>query len=435
MRLTSVTFGSRGDVEPFATLGRGLAAAGHDVRLVTHEMFSGLAEGTGQEFAGVPGRSIRDLVESEEGQALLRHVRNPIAIGRRLTALIEPELEQIYASTLAAADGADAILCFPATFPALDVATMLNLPVVQVHHVPAVPTSAFPVPVSFIGARTLGAAGNRLSYAADTLVTWRLTRDAVNSVRSRVLGRAPRTARQTLTQRRRRVGALVGVSPSVLPPPADWPADAVTCGYWWPGGVNDEAPPLDAETIRFLDDGPAPVFFGLGSTPIDDPAEVTAIVTGAARDAGVRLVLQRGWAGLGEGAECETVHVVNDLPYTALFDHVAAVVHHGGAGTMALGLRHGRPTLALPALADQFFWGHRVKGLDVGPAPLPVKRLKRAALAERLTALTSTPLYAQRAGELAEAMRAEDGEAAAAQALDRFFGRHSVPHAPRSLAV
>ncbi|MBI4897021.1 MAG: glycosyltransferase family 1 protein [Actinobacteria bacterium] len=398
-------------------------------------MFAGLAEGTGQEFEGTPGRSVRDLVESEEGQALLRHVRNPLAIGRRLNALIAPDLEHYYETTLAAAEGADAMLCFPATFPALDVATALGLPVVQVHHVPAVPTATAPAPVSYVGARTLGPLGNRLSYTADVLMTWRLTRDAVDGVRRRVLGRAPRTARQTLTQWRRRVGALVGVSPSVLPRPSDWPGDVVTCGFWWPGGVNDQAPPLDAETLRFLDAGPAPVFLGLGSTPLDDPAAVTEIVTGAARDAGVRLVLQRGWAGLGAGAESETVHVVGDLPYTALFDHVAAVVHHGGAGTMALGLRHGKPTLALPALADQFFWGHRVKSLEAGPAPLPVKRLSRAALAERLTALTTTTRYAERARALAEAMRQEDGEAAAAAALERFFGSHSRPQIPRSMVV
>lgn len=423
MRLTSVTFGSRGDVEPFATLGRGLVAAGHDIRLVTHEMFADLVEGTGQEFVGAPGRSIRDLVESEEGQALLRHVRNPLAIGRRLTALIAPELELIYETTLAAADGADAVLCFPATFPALDVATMLGLPVVQVHHVPTVPTATLPAPVSYIGARTLGPIGNRLSYTADALMTWRLTRDAVDGVRQCVLGRAPRTARQTLVQWRRRVGALVGVSPNVLPPPPDWPGDTVTCGYWWPGGVNDETPPLDAGTLRFLGAGPPPVFIGLGSTPLDDPKAVTAIVTGAAHDAGVRLVLQRGWAGLGEGAESETVHVVDDLPYTALFDHVSAVVHHGGAGTTALGLRHGKPTLALPALADQFFWGHRVKSLGVGPTPLPVKRLTRAALAQRLTALTAKSHFTERARELADALRHEDGEAVAATALQRFLDR------------
>lgn len=435
MRLTSVTFGSRGDVEPFVTLGRGLADAGHEVRLATHEMFAGLAEGTGQEFAGVPGRSIRDLVESEEGQALLRHVRNPIAIGRRLTALLEPELGPIYESTLAAAEGADAILCFPATFPALDVATMLGLPVVQVHHVPAVPTSAYPAPVSYIGSQTLGSLGNRLSYTADALVTWRLTRDAVNGVRRRVLGRPPRTARQTLAQWRRRVGALVGVSPHVLPPQPDWPGDTVTCGYWWPGGVNEQAPSLDDETIRFLDAGPAPVFFGLGSTPLDDPAAVTEIVTGAATDAGVRLVLQRGWAGLGEGAQCETVHVVDDLPYTALFDRVAAVAHHGGAGTMALGLRHGRPTLALPALADQFFWGHRAQSLDVGPAPLPVKRLSRGALAQRFAAVTTTTRYATRARELADAIACEDGAKTAAEAMDGFFGERSQVQTSHSLTV
>lgn len=406
------------------TLGRGLVAAGHEVKLVTHAMFADLAEGTGLEFVGAPGRSIRELVESEDGQALLRHVRNPWMVRRRLNELIARDLELIYEATFEAAAGADALLCFPATFPALDVATMRGLPVVQVHHVPFVPTAAFPAPVSYIGASTLGPLGNRLSYTADTLIAWHLTRQAVDDARRRVLARAPRTARQTLTQQQRRIGALVGVSPHVLPPTPDWPDDTVACGFWWAGGVNDDAPLLDDETRRFLDAGPPPVFVGLGSTPLDDPEAATKIVTGAARDAGVRLILQRGWAGLGQGVSSENVHVVGDLPYTALFDHVAAVVHHGGAGTTSLGLRHGRPTLALPALADQFFWGHRVRSLGVGPAPLPVKRLSRGKLAERLKTLTDTPGYSASARELSQALRHEDGQAVAAEALQRFFDGH-----------
>lgn len=423
MHLTLVTFGSRGDVEPFAALGAGLAAAGHDVRLVTHGMFRSLVAATGVEFVPARGRSTKDLLESDEGRALLRH-RNPVTALRRLTDLIAPEVETIYADVLAAADGSDAVLCFPATFPALDVAAHLRLPVVQVHHVPAVPTRAFPLPVSYLPLRTLGGPGNRLSYAFDGAVTWRLMRTAADAARDRVLGSPPLTARRALARRTRRAGALVGVSPHVLAPPADWPGDTVTCGYWWAGQARDGGdgrPPLDAATERFLATGPPPVFLTLGSTPVDDPAATTAAVIGAAADAGVRLVLQRGWSGLGDGAEAEHVQVVGDVPYPQLFERVAAVVHHGGAGTTALGLRHGRPTLAIPAVADQFFWGHRLSAIGVGPPPVPLRRLSRARLAERLRALAATQAYATRAAAIGSALRHEDGRAVAAAATERFL--------------
>jgi hypothetical protein len=107
------------------------------------------------------------------------------------------------------------------------------------------------------------------------------------------------------------------------------------------------------------------------------------------------------------------------------------VVHHGGAGTAALGLRHGRPTLCLPALADQFFWGHRVAAIGAGPPPLPVKRLRAARLAERLSALVGRPEYASTAGSLAGAIAREDGCAVAVDAVERFLAPKRRPNPTR----
>jgi sterol 3beta-glucosyltransferase len=218
------------------------------------------------------------------------------------------------------------------------------------------------------------------------------------------------------------VGALVGVSRHVVNPPRDWPADTVVCGYWWPlPGAGDSAPALTDDTRRFLSDGPPPLFFGLGSTPVADPASLTRHVVEAAQDARVRLVLQAGWAGLGDGLQDPEVHVVGDVAYDALFPHVAGVVHHGGAGTTALGLRHGRPTLCIPALADQFFWGHRVTTIGAGPSPLPLGRLRRDRLAERLATLAGDGGYAARASGIAAGLAREDGSATAVAAVDRLL--------------
>jgi UDP:flavonoid glycosyltransferase YjiC (YdhE family) len=422
VRLAAVTFGSRGDIEPFVTLGRALVQAGHEVRLLTHPEYAPLADGTGVELVAARGRSTRELIESDEGREVLGHMGNPLTMLRRIADVLAPELHLIYEDTLALALDADAVLAFPATFPALDVADHLGRPVVHVHHVPAVPTRGFPVPAPYISARSLTPLGNRASYAVDALLLWRLTRGAVARTRSAVLGsqsRRPLTARRALAQRRRRAGAIVGVSPHVLPPPRDWPRDVVSCGYWWSG--SDAGAPLDPATEAFLAAGPPPVFFGLGSTPLADAAATTRLVTGAARDAGVRLVLQRGWAGLGDGVDEPDVHVVGDIPYHQMFPRVAAVAHHGGAGTTALGLRHGRPTLCLPALADQFFWGHRIAAIGAGPSPLPVKQLQRARLTERLAALVEHTRYLSRASALAPALASEDGCSVAVAAVERFL--------------
>jgi UDP:flavonoid glycosyltransferase YjiC (YdhE family) len=424
VRLAAVTFGSRGDIEPFITLGRALVQAGHEVRLLTHPEYAPLARGTGVELVAARGRSTRELIESDEGREVLSHMRNPLTMLRRIADLLAPELHMIYEDTLKIALDADAVLAFPATFPALDVADHLRRPVIHVHHVPAVPTRSFPVPAPYINARSLTPLGNRASYAVDALLLWRLTREAVARTRSAVLGpqsRRPLTARRALGQRRRRAGAIVGVSPHVLPPPPDWGRDVVTCGYWWSGSAISPREPLDPATEAFLAGGPPPVFFGLGSTPLEGAAATTRNVTAAARDAQVRLVLQRGWAGLGDGVDEPDVHVVGDIPYHLIFPRVAAVAHHGGAGTTALGLRHGRPTLCLPALADQFFWGHRIAAIGVGPSSLPVKQLQRARLAKRLAALVENKAYTSRASALAPALASEDGCSVAVAAVERFL--------------
>jgi UDP:flavonoid glycosyltransferase YjiC (YdhE family) len=417
-----VTFGSRGDIEPFVTLGKALVNVGHEVRLLTHPEYVSLAEGTGVEMVAARGRSTRELIESDEGREVLRHVRNPLAMLRRVADLLAPELHLVYEDMLRVAVDADAVLAFPATFPALDVADHLGRPVVHVHHVPAVPTRNFPAAAPYINVRTLTPLGNRASYTLDAWVLWRLTREAVTRARSAVLGplSGAFTAQRALGQRRRRAGAIIGVSPHVLPPPRDWPRDVVACGYWWPASAPVKA--LDPSTEAFLAGGPPPVFFGLGSTPLaDSAAAVTRDVITAARDAEVRLVLQRGWAGLGDGVDAPNVHVIGDMPYDAIFPRVAAVAHHGGAGTTALGLRHGRPTLCVPALADQFFWGHRIAESGAGPAPLPVKRLTRSRLAQRLAALVENQGYYSRASALAPALASEDGSSVAVAAIERFL--------------
>ena len=409
VRFVAVSFGSRGDIEPFITLGRALGQAGHEVRLLTHPEYAPMAAGL--ELVAARGRSVRELMESPEGRELLARIGNPLTALRRLADLLAPELALIYADVARVVADADAVLAFPATFPALDVAAALNRPAVHVHHVPAVPTRRFPVPATYIGARSLTPLGNRASYAFDAWLLRRLTHAAAGRARATALGSARRV-------RAPRAGAVVGVSPRVLPPPPDWPGDVVTCGYWWGANRHAALPPA---TEAFLAAGPAPVFVGLGSTPLPDAGATTREIAGAARDAGVRVVLQRGWAGLGEGVADPHVHVVGDVSYDALFPRVAAVAHHGGAGTTALGLRHARPTLCLPAVADQFFWGHRVAALGAGPAPLPVKRLRRDHLAERLSTLVGDSAYRERTRVIAPALESEDGCGVAVAAIERFL--------------
>jgi sterol 3beta-glucosyltransferase len=144
------------------------------------------------------------------------------------------------------------------------------------------------------------------------------------------------------------------------------------------------------------------------------------IVVGAVEKAGLRAVVATGWGGLEVGSLPDRVQVVEAVPHAWLFPRTVGVVHHGGAGTTAAGLLAARPTLVCPVLGDQGFWAQRVKDLGVGPAPLPVRRLSVAELADRLRMLGREASYRRRACSVSEELRLEDGVADAVRILEQM---------------
>jgi UDP:flavonoid glycosyltransferase YjiC (YdhE family) len=204
----------------------------------------------------------------------------------------------------------------------------------------------------------------------------------------------------------------------VVPRPDDWPADVRVSGYWWPARPADWQPPADL--VDFLQAGPAPVFVGFGSMASQPGARLAETVAGAVRRAGVRAVVQAGWAGLT--ALGDDVLAVGDVPHDWLFPQLAAVVHHAGAGTMAAGLRAGVPAVAVPVLLDQPFWAARLQRLGVAPVPLPQRDLSAGALAAAIRACLDEPGYRGRAAELAGRINAEDGAADVVAAVGELAG-------------
>lgn len=209
---------------------------------------------------------------------------------------------------------------------------------------------------------------------------------------------------------------LYGFSPLVLPRPADWPAWYRLTGYWFLDRPTGWTPP--PRVVEFLAAGPPPVYVGFGSMVPRDPAATTGLVLGALRRAGVRGILATGW--MGETAQPLPHHVLalDDIPHDWLFPRVAAVVHHGGAGTTAAALRAGRPAVVVPFFADQPFWAQRVAALGVGPTPIPHRRLTLDGLAAAIRTAVRDGEIAQRALALGDGLRAEDGVADAVATIN-----------------
>lgn len=398
MKILITAAGSRGDVAPYTGLGARLADAGHEVALATGEVFAPLVREAGLEFRPLPA----DPRGAGPAGTKRELMRTAAAFMRRMATGLRDALT----------DDTELMLLSTTTAPLgwhLEEAT--GVPGLDVSLQPTEPTGDFPPVVG--GTRSLGRFGNRAMGRLSLRVADRIFADAVRELRSG-LGLAPVRPGEV---RRRRTEAgrpvLFGFSEVLVPRPADWREGLTVTGNWWPYRADDPLPP---EVEDFLSAGPPPVLVGFGSMPADDAERLSDLAVTALRRAGVRGILQSGRAGLA--ASGDDVLTVGDLPHSALFPRLAAVVHHAGAGTSAATLRAGVPSVPVPVLADQPFWASRLTALGAAPAPVPFAALTAERLGDALKHAVAEPSYADAARAAARLMSAEDGAGQVVKAVD-----------------
>jgi sterol 3beta-glucosyltransferase len=250
-------------------------------------------------------------------------------------------------------------------------------------------------------------------------LVWQAFRQVVNRWRRGELGLAPWPWRGYYHHLAAHAVPVVnGFSAHVVPRPHDWAEHVHITGYWLP---PEDAWQPPSDLLRFLDAGSPPVLIGFGSMPIRDPQRVTGIVLDALRQSGQRGILSAAWGELAQDELPETVHEIGYVPYRWLLPRTAAVVHHGGSGTTGVGLWAGVPTIVVPFLFDQFFWGRRVAELGVGPRSLPYRDLSAERLAAAIDMAASDADIRRRAAALGAQIRAENGIANAVQIIESYL--------------
>jgi sterol 3beta-glucosyltransferase len=220
-----------------------------------------------------------------------------------------------------------------------------------------------------------------------------------------------------------RYPVLYGFSPSILSKPADWKNTCIT-GYWFLDEANDWTPP--AALLDFLDRGIPPIYIGFGSMGSRNPEQTADLVLEAIAMTGQRAILQSGWGGLIKHDLPDNVFIVDSISHSWLFPRVAAVVHHGGAGTTSAGLRAGVPTIIIPFFGDQPFWGRRVAELGVGTEPIPRKQLTAKKLATAIHQVINDRAMRQNAADLGAKIRAEDGIANVVDIIQKIEKRLAI---------
>ncbi|MFI7500441.1 glycosyltransferase [Streptomyces sp. NPDC049687] len=401
--------GSRGDVQPCLALGRALARRGDTVRVLASRRYEHLIAEAGLDLHPLPADPV-EIIESAEGQELLAGPRNPVAFVRRMDRVLRPRIMPMLEETQAGAKGADLVLAPTLGFLGVHLSQYLGVPHAVIHFQPSQPTTAFPHPLA-PAARTLGALGNRLSFGAVDLASWMLCRRFVNTWRRENLG-LPELSPAAPFRYVRHAPVLCAFSPTVVPRPSDWGPNVHVTGFWHHDQPMWKPP---RRLLDFLAGGPPPVYVGFGSMRTADPRATDTLVRTALRRANLRGVLPGDPATSEEG-----LLVVDDTPHDWLFPRMAAVVHHGGAGTTASALRAGRPSLVCPFFGDQPYWAARVRALGTGPEPLPARDLTVPALVRRLHDLTRHAPYTEAARRIGRALEAENGTDRACRVLDRY---------------
>ena len=393
MRIVLAAEGTRGDVHPFLALAGLLRARGAEVLVCAPPDFEADARERGVPYRSV-GAPVRAYLE-QQAAAVHGTTFDVIRAGR---AFIETSLPLQMAGMVEAARGADLVLAASTQAAAASAAELHGCRHRFVAYAPGIIPAEDVAPILMPWPRLRG----RSARAA-----WWFTRRLANSMLRGPLCRE--RAKLGLPPVRDVFEHFVGEAPLLAadeglvdaPRGARVPVETIGCLHPF-----DDAAPLPEKLEAFLGAGAPPVYVGFGSMTDPAPAATTRLVLEAAARAGVRAILSRGWAGLGDGPLPEGVMEIGPVSHAALFRRVAAVVHHGGAGTTTTAARAGVPQVVVPHLLDQHFWGARVVDLGLGPPPLLRRRLGAAALAGALAALQDNDVVAARATELGERLRA-----------------------------
>ncbi|MEM7332704.1 MAG: glycosyltransferase [Chloroflexota bacterium] len=424
MKIMIMTLGTRGDVQPYVALGKGLKERGHDVTVCTSGRFQPFIEQYGLTY-GYMDDAVIALIDSEEVRAIMGGVTNLFGAVRaafKMMGQVGPLQKKMIADTWQTTEKAnpDLIIFHPKTYGATHFAEKLGIPSILA---PTIPQFAATAEFPAFGFPSLPIGGwyNRLSYQLTVRLTVMGVAQYTNPWRKEHSLKKQSVGTDFMfNQAGEPITVIHPISNHVIDVPTDWPEYIHAKGYWFLEETADYSPPSDL--IHFLENGPAPVYIGFGSMVGNNPQQLAQTIIEAIQKAGVRAVLAAGWGGLAVDQIPENIFLIDRAPHNWLFPQMAAVVHHGGAGTVAAGLKAGKPTLVCPYFGDQPYWGKQMQKLGVGPAPLLQKKLTADKLAARLVELTTNASFAQKAAIIGEKLRQEDGIGAAIGVIESVLG-------------
>lgn len=390
MKIKIPSIGSRGDVQPFIALGQGLACAGHEVTILSHPEMRKLVESY-----GIPFAAVGPDVDMEEVAASIRErTRNDWIALREVMKSAFEILERSHKDILEDCRGSDLVVISASSAAGKNEAEILGMPYASVNLMP------WGIRYSEPGRPFY----KRILYGAIDEIATQVTTRPMNRIRHR-LGLPPIGQEGFASP----VLDLVPISSLVYPANPNWAPQHRVTGYWFVGGLGGWQP--EEEILNFLEAGDPPLVVSLGAMrrEPEGKGETAALFVSALQQAGLRAIFL-GWeAELRDINLAPNMIAAGSIPFAWLLPRAAGIVHHGGFGSTAEGLRAGIPALVIPHMVDQFFWAQKVFDLGVGPRSIPRKKLDLILLTASLKELVENQTYRLNAAKLGAQIQHENG--------------------------
>ncbi|MBW1909239.1 MAG: glycosyltransferase family 1 protein [Deltaproteobacteria bacterium] len=385
MKIVLATFGSLGDVQPMLALSLSLKSAGHDVLLAAPPEKAKWVEQQGCPFHPLGDdvtAFIDDMKDAHSFHSAVHFVRY---VRKELISQFD-----IFPKIIA---GADLVIGASLVFALSSVAESMGIEYRFIAFTPQLlPSGKYPF----------------MAFKHHWLPKWynRMTWQI-----ARILDRINLTL--LINKKRKQLGlkpvddawfhilgkhVIVASDKAIAKVPQDVEPAFTQTGYMHLNQPNQHLPELEA----FLSAGPPPVYAGFGSMPKKDQANNVPIVVNAARSAGQRVVIGKFWDEPSEFSNSDDVFFIKRYPHLKLFPLMAAVIHHGGAGTTAASAISGVPQIIVPHILDQYYWGHQVYQSHLGPKPIWRSKLTYQKLSTAIQECLSNDLIQQRAKAASE---------------------------------
>ncbi len=406
MKILLSTRGSMGDVRPVVLLAKWLENIGHQVHICVPKVFEDL----------VKSKDLGYTLYDEDIQEFMRSINVGMKASKRVLDWFKGTMDEQLKILLPLLKDASAFIGTASEPIAPTVAQLAGVPFYRVVYVPVFRGGDYAPPMQ--PKQELPKWLNTMFWKVlDSSVNLMLKKD-LNRIRKRH-GLAPvKDVPAYLTYGT----TLMAFSDVLAPPCNEWKSKYK---YHYIGPIFEpESGTLSKEVEAFLNAGEPPVYFGFGSVDVQDPEHVTRMVIDAARRAGCRVLLSKGWANLGRNIQTDDkVLIIGNEPHESLFSRVAGVCHHGGSGTTHAAARAGVAQFIMPQIVDQFFWGHQAWKLGLGPKPLHPNKLNVEILTRAFETLSDTSNeYHLKAREVADRMNLRIWT----EAVQEIFGHNSA---------